>query len=95
MQVNGIVDSPAWHSYFMSDLAPAYFLGNLIDSISEIPDNYSFVWFPIPDGKESLRRWYKAPNNPPEVFPGYLETLKQNGIKRQLEKIMQYKDHNK
>lgn len=95
LQVNGLVDGSAWHSYFMHDLAPAYFLGNLIDAITPIPDEYSFVWFPIPDGKESLRRWYKQPGQQPDVFPNYFDTLKINGIWQQLEKINKYRNINR
>ena len=89
-QVNGVVDEPAWHTYFLSDLAPAYFIGNLIDFLTPFMDEYSFVWFPIPDGKETLRRWYLEPAKKPAVFDQYLKTLKVNGIRKQHDKIEKY-----
>jgi len=50
---------PVWHSYLLSDVAPSYFMGNLIDSISSIDhSSASFAWFPVPKGKESNRKLY-------------------------------------
>jgi hypothetical protein len=58
---DGIHDGPAWHSYFIDHLAPAYFIGNLVAHVARIPDEHAMMWFPIPGphGKESKRRWYK------------------------------------
>jgi hypothetical protein len=56
-RVNGAV----WHAYEIESVAPSYFIGNLIDHISEIDNqNSSFAWFPKLDnqGKESYRKFY-------------------------------------
>jgi hypothetical protein len=79
-EVAGVVDGPAWHSYYMKQLAPAYFVGNLIDAISPISDSYVKVWFPISDGKETVRRWYLEPGGHPQMFPEYSERCE--GYKR-------------
>jgi hypothetical protein len=55
---------PVWHSYDLPDVAPSYFLGNLIDSITTV-DNQSagFAWFPLIGGKEAHRNFYLPLNS--------------------------------
>lgn len=43
-----------WHSYMLHNMAPAYFVGNVVDSISSVNQSSS-IWFPYPDGKENKR----------------------------------------
>ncbi len=50
---------PVWHSYALPDVAPSYFVGNLIDWISTVDhDTASFAWFPMLGGKERYRKFY-------------------------------------
>lgn len=50
---------PVWHSYDLPSVAPSYFMGNLIDSISVVDQPSSgFAWFPALGGKEQYRKWY-------------------------------------
>lgn len=89
-EVAGVVDGPAWHSYYMNELAPAYFVGNLIDAVSPVPDNYVKVWFPIPDGKETVRRWYLEPGGQPHMFPEYRQSCEINGIRIPIQRADAY-----
>jgi hypothetical protein len=67
--VNSRERGPVWHSYELPDVAPSYFVGNLIDSLSSIDDrSASFAWFPLLGGKESYRRFY-LPLNQVEPQP--------------------------
>jgi hypothetical protein len=75
-----VVEGFAWHSYYMIDLAPAYFVGSLVDAVSPVPEDYIQVWFPIPDGKETVRRWYLERGGQPQLFPEYRERCEANGI---------------
>jgi hypothetical protein len=68
-QADGLHAGPAWHSYTMRHLAPAYFVGNLVAALSSIPDEYEFVWFPIKRGKEMVRQWYAPANGEAALFP--------------------------
>jgi hypothetical protein len=46
---------PYWHSYALPEVAPSYFMGNLIDWIGSIDNNTSsFAWFPAIGGKEQF-----------------------------------------
>lgn len=67
---NGVHHGPAWHSYFIDRLAPAYYIGNLVAEIARIPDEHAFKWFPIPDkyGKESRRLWFLPVGGKPTQF---------------------------
>ena len=57
--VNSNERGPVWHSYELPDVAPSYFLGNLIDFISAVDNNTaSYAWFPMLGGKERFRRFY-------------------------------------
>lgn len=50
---------PVWHSYDLPNVAPSYFIGNLIDWICTIDDKTAgFAWFPALGGKEAYREWY-------------------------------------
>ncbi len=91
----GVVDGPAWHSYYMRDLAPAYFVGNLVDAVSPVPDSYSKVWFPIPDGKETTRRWHLEPEGQPLMFPEYLESCEVSGIRNPIKRAQGYEPANR
>jgi hypothetical protein len=60
---------PVWHSYELPDVAPSYFIGNLIDWISSFDErSASFAWFPLLGGKEPYRRFY-LPINQTEAQP--------------------------
>ena len=51
--VNSVERGPVWHSYELPDVAPSYFLGNLVDWISQVDNGTaSFAWFPALGGKE-------------------------------------------
>lgn len=64
--VNSSERGPVWHSYELHNVAPSYFVGNLIDWISSFDDrSASFAWFPLLEGKE-LRRQYYLPINQTE-----------------------------
>lgn len=57
--VNGPERGPVWHSYELPQVAPSYFIGNLVDWISAVDnDTASFAWFPVLGGKEQHRRYY-------------------------------------
>ena len=81
IQAGGICEGAAWHSYFMMNLAPAYFLANFVAELTELPEEYSTVWFPIPNGKETMRRWYAGVHNYPKLFPEYERSSLENGIR--------------
>lgn len=50
---------PVWHSYTLLGVAPSYFMGNLIDSISSVDHSTAgFAWFPMIGGKEQHRKYY-------------------------------------
>jgi len=58
-----VVNSPeagrVWHSYDLPEVAPSYFIGNLVDSISPFEQSESgYAWFPVLGGKEQYRRMY-------------------------------------
>jgi len=58
-------DGPFWHSYNLPDVAPSYFMGNLIDWIGSIENNTSgFAWFPAIGGKE---QFFTARQNLPDI----------------------------
>ena len=47
-----------WRSYKIRKLAPAYFVGNLIDHIASIDaSSSSFAWFPIEGTKEAHKTY--------------------------------------
>lgn len=57
--VNSPESGPVWHSYILPGIAPSYFMGNLIDSISSVDHSTaSFAWFPMLGGKEQHRKYY-------------------------------------
>lgn len=50
---------PVWHSYTLPGVAPSYFMGNLIDSVSSVDHSTAgFAWFPMVGGKEQHRDYY-------------------------------------
>jgi hypothetical protein len=67
------IDRKVWHAYELSGVAPSYFIGNLIDSISPIDnDTASFAWFPELGGKESHRKFYlPCGETEPLIFDRY------------------------
>lgn len=53
------IHGPVWHSYKLLDMAPSYFMGNLVDSLSAIDNPRAvFAWFPKLEGKETYRKYY-------------------------------------
>jgi len=55
-----------WRSYRLMELAPAYFVGNLIDHIASIDNSSnSFAWFPI-EGTKEVHRTYEIYENEDE-----------------------------
>lgn len=57
--VNSPIHGSVWHSYKLADMAPSYFMGNLVDSLSSIDNpRAAFAWFPKLEGKETYRRYY-------------------------------------
>lgn len=57
--VNSLEKGSVWHSYELPGMAPSYFIGNLIDSITAVDnDSAAFAWFPMLGGKEAYRRFY-------------------------------------
>jgi hypothetical protein len=55
--IGGYEGSPCWHAYgFEQDIAASYFIGNLIDAVSQVDrTESSFAWFPLIGGKEQFR----------------------------------------
>lgn len=59
-----------WHLYHMPGLAFGYFISNVVSRISSgIPENVQLAWFPIPDGKESVRTHFADLNGYVGRFP--------------------------
>ena len=57
--VGGIIDGPAWHSYLIPELAPAYFIHNIVARTGQgMPGAMQILWFPLKHGKEDCRQWY-------------------------------------
>ena len=57
-QGDDIPDGESWRSYELDQIAPTYFISNLLDSISPIDRPASaYAWFPSPGGKYVQRRW--------------------------------------
>ena len=47
-------DREYWRLYYLEDLAPSYFVGNLVDSICSVDNQQSdFAWFAYRDGKRA------------------------------------------
>jgi len=56
--VESLVAGPVWHSYELRNLAPTYFIGNIVFRLSpSIPDEAQIAWFPIEGTKETRRRY--------------------------------------
>ena len=50
---------PVWHSYALPGVAPSYFVGNLVDSISLVErQSAGYAWFPVIGGKEQHRKMF-------------------------------------
>lgn len=57
--VNSTERGAVWHAYSLPDVAPSYFMGNLIDSIGSVDNSTAgFAWFPMLGGKEQYRTHY-------------------------------------
>jgi hypothetical protein len=57
--VESLERGPVWHAYNLPQVAPSYFLGNLIDWISSVDNpNAQFAWFPALGGKEQYKTWF-------------------------------------
>ena len=64
VQVDGYVEE-VWHSYYIQNVAPSYFMGNLIDWITNIDNSTSgFAWFPLIGGKEKTCKYYLSIADP-------------------------------
>ena len=51
--VNSPERGAVWHAYSLVEMAPSYFMGNLIDSIGSVDNSTAgFAWFPMLGGKE-------------------------------------------
>jgi hypothetical protein len=66
---------PVWHSYDIQGVAPSYFIGNLVDSISAVDESSAgYAWFPVVGGKEQHRQYFlpltsTIPTRFPEAAP--------------------------
>lgn len=57
--VNSLERGPVWHSYQLPEIAPSYFLGNLIDHVAPMGSGgTNYAWFPALGGKEQYRSHY-------------------------------------
>jgi hypothetical protein len=53
------VFGPVWHLYELHDLAPTYFIGNIIFAVGDdVPEEVQAAWFPIEGTKETKRKAY-------------------------------------
>ena len=87
-EADGEIDGPAWHSYKMMRLAPAYFVGNLVGTLAKLPPEFMRVWFPAPNGKESFRRWYLSPGTRrPTLFSDWRRRVEENGFGQLLSRV--------
>lgn len=57
-----------WHSYEMTSLAPAYFISNLIAHSSALDASTEPLWYPIPTGKEVVRKFSVRPGEQVKPF---------------------------
>lgn len=70
-EVRGQIQGPAWHSYKIERLAPAYFLSNTVVELDgTLTYDIQKMWFPIVGAKEIHREYYIGLNGPcrPERF---------------------------
>ena len=59
-------NSEGWRAYNLGQLAPSYFIGNLIDSLSELSRRESsYAWYPIQNGKGQFRKGQRLVKRPP------------------------------
>ncbi len=57
--VGSLEQDGVWHSYELPEVAPSYFIGNLVDSISPLErSDAGYAWFPVLGGKEQHREMY-------------------------------------
>jgi hypothetical protein len=57
--VNSQERGPVWHTYNLPQVAPSYFLGNLVDWVSSVDHRTAqFAWFPALGGKERHRTFF-------------------------------------
>ena len=68
-----VVSSPetggVWHLYDLPEVAPSYFIGNLVDSISPFKQSdASFAWFPVLGGKERHRTMHLSQSKEPLIY---------------------------
>ncbi len=57
--VHSPITDKVFHAYQLEDVAPSYFIGNLVDSISPVDnETTSFAWFPELGGKEKHKKYY-------------------------------------
>jgi len=51
------METPFWRSYEIHDLAPSYFVGNLMAELAGGSHDHEYAWFPKIGGKEAHRGW--------------------------------------
>jgi hypothetical protein len=57
-EARGAVQGPAWHSYYLEELAPSYFLSNTVVELDgTLSPQMQTLWFPVAGTKESMRRF--------------------------------------
>jgi len=57
--VHSPIPEQVFHAYQLEGVAPSYFIGNLVDSISPVDnETASFAWFPELGGKEQHKKYY-------------------------------------
>lgn len=42
-----------WRAYSLSNLSSSYFIGNVVDALSNLDKKSSYAWFPLNEGKKS------------------------------------------
>ena len=58
-EVRSPIQGPVWHSYQLTNLAHAYFVGNVdIEVNGGLSYELQRAWFPVPGTKELRRNWY-------------------------------------
>jgi hypothetical protein len=67
--VNSPVTGGVWHFYDLPEVAPSYFIGNLVDSISPFEQSDAgFAWFPVLGGKEQHLKNHLPQSKEPLIY---------------------------
>ncbi|WP_126933892.1 DUF6602 domain-containing protein [Corallococcus sp. AB018] len=68
-EINSAEQGSVWHGYKLPEVAPSYFLGNLIEWVGSGDVNSAgFAWFPAIGGKEQYRSHFLPPGGKPTVY---------------------------